>query len=747
MRRIFNILVALIISICMLLLSGCSQKITLTEYKAIKSSSSEDIIITNSKYSMSWDGDKKIISLKDNETGLIWSTTPETALNNDVMISGKKNNPQTEAAVIVTYYDTEKYVQNTLISSTDAIKYGKVYAKKMTNDTIFVIYDFSKAKISVVVEYKLTSDGLCMSVNPKRISEGKEKIVTNIALAPFFCAVDNNSDNSYIFIPSGSGTLIYPKIKTNNASLISEEVYGEDMAVNNEFETTTTADVRIPVYGSIIKDKGMMAIIEDGASSCSIVSSSGNESLNYTTVYADFAVRGFEVVEQPEGIQASSNISKVAKVYSNPNNNNLKIHFMPLQGEDISYVTIAKNYKSYLISKYNLNSKSADESVSLRIIGGIMSTEFDFGIPHSALKPLTTIKEAENIINDLEELFPRQIIYNLDGFGSTGLDVGEIAGGYKINSRLGSERSLKKLFKESINKDINLFINFDLIRYNKSNSGFSTYFDASVAATQKRITKYFPSIITKNADLTFESYKLLKPSELFDASEKLTKFLDKNSIRNVSLDTLSNKLYSDYSNEKYYCKSGTDEIEKVFKSFSNDGYKIFSSTANDYTAVYSDYIDKTPLSSSNYDAYDVDVPFYQIVFSHLVPMYSQNWGSTGDDIELLLKAIESGIGISMSTVAQYDAEILSSPHKTMYSYAIDNVKTRMTQLNENKFFDYYSKIKDATIIDHILINNDVRKTVFDNGIEVYVNFSSNDFENDSIKIKAKSYILKGVDKQ
>ena len=184
----------------------------------------------------------------------------------------------------------------------------------------------------------------------------------------------------------------------------------------------------------------------------------------------------------------------------------------------------------------------------------------------------------------------------------------------------------------------------------------------------------------------------------------------------------------------------------MYKSFLKEKYKLFSTSANDYAAIYSDYIDNVPVSSSNFDAFDVDVPFYQIAFSGLVPMYSSNWGSTGNDIDLVLRSVESGIGISMSVIAEYNTEILSSPQKSMYSCGIDNIKSRFKELEKIEYFDYYDSIKNAKIIDHILINNYVRKTIFDNGIEIFVNYSDSKFTDNEIVIDAKSFILRGVDK-
>lgn len=724
----------------LILLSGCVEKTTLTSYKSLKTSSTNDIEIINENYSMVWDNAKHTIILKDVVTGEIWSTVPKTALYNNVIETGKKNSPRVESALFVTYYDTEKFVQSTLLSTTDAVKSGNVFAKKLNKDSISVMYDFAKAEISVVVDYKLNSDGMQITVNPNKITEGEKKLVTNIAIAPYICSVDNGIDDAYIFVPSGSGTLIYSKSKTFRSSEVAEEVYGNDLAVNREFTPTVTSKVGLPVYGSIDKNRGMFAIIEKGAEACNIVSSSSNNNLNYTTVYADFSVRGYEIVEQPEGMQGTSGMQKIAKVYSNPNKlQSISVRFIPLQGEGISYVDMAKKYSSYLTERYKLDNKVADEAVSLRIIGGIMSTEYNFGIPRSALIPLTTIEQAKTMIEKLEDSYDGLLLYNLDGFGKTGLDIGAIAGGYGINGRLGSTKQLKDLFRYCGNEKINLFMNFDLVRFNKSNNGF----DAAIAATQKRIIKNHIDIVTKNSNMAFNSYWLIRRSQLQKAMEKLEKFAENNHINGISLDTLSNKLYSDYSEEKYYSKSATNEISNEIKNLSKNDRKILTTNANLYAAVYSDYIDGISVQSSDYDAYDCDIPFYQMVFSGLVPMYSSNFGSASENTELMLKSIESGIGISMSATYDYNKEILSSPQKSAYSWNFENVINAMETLKENEFFQYYSKIKGASIIEHKIISPDVRKTVFDNNVEVYVNYSDSVYESSEIKIAPRSYVVKG----
>lgn len=82
----------------------------------------------------------------------------------------------------------------------------------------------------IPVDYILREDSLLATINPADIEESENQ-VTSVALAPFFCAAENDADNSWMLIPSGSGTLIYPKTLSQQGTNYSAQVYGEDASI------------------------------------------------------------------------------------------------------------------------------------------------------------------------------------------------------------------------------------------------------------------------------------------------------------------------------------------------------------------------------------------------------------------------------------------------------------------------------------------------------------------------------------
>lgn len=741
MKKIIYTIIPIFLILSLILLSGCSNKSGLVSYKGIVAKNNANgKVIANDKYTLEWNSKKMVPVLKDKVTDNSWCPIPDEVLNNNPIESGIKSHPQTESPIIVNYYDSDTYVENKAIAATSAVKNGKVSVTKIKNG-FSAVYDFKSEKITVTVDYLLTDDGLSIEIDPSKITENPDKIVTGVSVAPFLCSVGNNSEDAYVFVPSGSGALIYSNIKSTKALVTDESVFGDDLSIYTQYEFTNKKSVRMPVYGSICGDKGIFAIIENGAANSSICTVSSDERLGYAAAYVNFEVRGYQTVDIPKGVQLTTT---TAKVFSNPiTTQKYSVKFIPLQGENISYYDMADIYRTYLQEKYTLASNSAEQAIALRLFGGVMTTEFNFGIPNDVLYPLTTLSEAKDIIEGISGKYKNNVRYILDGYGQTGLEIGKVAGGYKVSSVLGTNKQLSKLINQCEEQGINTSINYELLRYNKSSSGFSTLTNSAVAASKKRVSNGYISLVTRVESTGKDTYYLLSRNKILSAVKKLENQLDKNSINNVMLESLTNTLYSDYCDASYYAQGNEQQIYEVLSALTASGKKLAASDANIYAAVCADYIDNVPLSSSGYDAFDVDVPFYQIVLKGLVPMYSSSLVSSVSEQQLFLKAVETGIGLSMGAVANYSDTVFSSPQKSMFATNIENVKKHLDKLGNDGFYEYYSSVNDAQITSHVIINENVRKTVFDNGIEVYVNYSENEFVFEDLQIPPCDYVVKG----
>jgi hypothetical protein len=120
-------------------------------------------------------------------------------------------------------------------------------------------------------------------------------------------------------------------------------------------------------------------------------------------------------------------------------------------------------------------------------------------------------------------------------------------------------------------------------------------------------------------------------------------------------------------------------------------------------------------------------------------MYGVAINTTTNHNDALLRCIEGGTNLKYTVMKNYDNDLLTSKIQIFNSLVYDDNKDEIVSI-VNGNADYFTAIADAHVVDHVCINRDVRKVVYDNGIVVYVNYSANDYESDMGKVAAGSYI-------
>jgi len=163
-------------------------------------------ICQNNRFTMSWNDEYKQVVVTDKKDGARYSTMPTDAMKVQYDSDGFEimNNVQIESPIIVYYYDPETLAEKNAFGSLDAIDGGEIFAEAVDNG-VKVTYVFSSHEIAVSVIYKLNEDSFEISVDPKEIYDNGKTFVTGVAVAPFLCSLKNDSKESYLFIPDGSG--------------------------------------------------------------------------------------------------------------------------------------------------------------------------------------------------------------------------------------------------------------------------------------------------------------------------------------------------------------------------------------------------------------------------------------------------------------------------------------------------------------------------------------------------------------
>ncbi len=738
-KRLIIIFSCLIICLS---LTACSTGFGSLEYNEIVTSDkpTNTLIAQNSKHKLELDKSNMGFILTDINTAEQWSTTPIDASGQQFDEFGMpiKKHPKVESVLAIECKNFDSDEKNTYYSYNDAVKDGKITYKKLKNG-ILINYYFAEAKVMIPLECQLTDDGVKLSVDPTKIQESENRVV-GISIAPFFCAVKNDLENSYLFIPSGSGAIMGVESKSEQGNSYSAQIYGYDPSIDEVASTSNKESVKLNVFGAKINDKAVVAIVDGSPSSALINANAGSTTLGYSSCYASFQMRGY--TNHVAELFSYEKVDKV--VYSKKMiNKPISVTFCPLSGEDANYSGMAKLYREYLIKNCNMTDSGEDVALNIRMLGGTEITKSFVGIPYKSVSAATTLEDAKKIIDEIKKNINAKFSVQLKGFGESGLDVGKIAGNYTVSEKLGSLKSLKELFEYSKDNGVGLFFDFDIERFNTNSSGITKFSDAAVNAGEQKALQYNYDVAVRDKK-TDTVYNLLSPDKFTEVFEKVSKVSKKYSISGISLDTVSEIVYSDYANKEnseFYSKNGfVNAANSVIDSVKSSNKKFMASSANIYAAVKADFVSESPTSSEKNYAFLYDVPFYQMVFKGSVPITVESINLASDPRKMILKAVESGSGLGYTVINNWDNSLINADSPYFYNSVFKEIKADIFK-NSQELSKYYKKISGKHISSHTVFENGLRETVFENGVCVYVNYTDKTLETPVGELLPYKYLI------
>ena len=348
-------------------------------------------------YLLNWDADYGSITLVEKNSGNVWSTQPPDANDNGVDEFGFpiEGNPRVNSPIFIQYINSSTRVTEFMAGYPGSVSMDTMDCSVVDNG-IKVTYYFADEKIAVPVSYTLRENGMSISLNPKEVREGDNELLS-VTLAPYLCATKNTAPkDDFIFVPSGSGALIYPKTVSSTGVTFSEQVYGKDATMQTYNKITNTENLQLPVFGAKNGEKATLVVIESGADSAVIEGIVGSETLGYSNIGATFNLRGYDVRE----VIAGTSGKRLATLYSDSLiENEVSIGVYPILGEEANISGLANKYKEYLKSQGYLNELSEKQTeLHLKFYGGSMVTKSFLGVPYKTMYEMTTLKETKDII-------------------------------------------------------------------------------------------------------------------------------------------------------------------------------------------------------------------------------------------------------------------------------------------------------------------------------------------------------------
>jgi len=611
--------------------------------------------------------------------------------------------------------------------------------------TGYVAKDENPPLFRLALEYIIGKDGLevRLPANGIRFDESTYQL-TSVSVLPWMGCGRHGDDGTgdsltgYTFIPDGSGSLIRFEDVEDQVYNISGQMYGSDFAYH-EISGQHAEIMRYPVYG-VVSDKvsiekawengeivnkitkaseGYVAIITEGDTMASLMSTHGGPTHIFDTVYPSFNPRPFDSYNLADSISIGKDATWTV-TSSRKYTGSYRIKYIMLTNEktaadagldsyyEASYVGMAKAYQDYLegngtITRLTNDDIEKDIPLYIESFGSIKTNDRFLTIPITVDTPLTTFEDVQTMYNELTEEGVGNINFRLRGFSNGGM---KSTVPYKLNwvEAVGGSDGFTELVKYSKEKNFGVFPDFDFAYINdQQNFDGLDLKDHAVRTIDNRYTskRYYDA-----ASQTFENdFALaLSPSVYDYFYTNLNSHYSKYEPTGISMSTLGTDLNSDFDEDDPYNREDSKNFTIELLQTAGENYEVMVDAGNAYTFEHVDHILNMATESSKYMRASESIPFVGMVLHGYVQTAGTALNMEGDIETALLRAIENGSGLYF-IMSYRNTEMLKEDkaYSKYYSVGYDTWKEDVveyyTTLNE-----VLGDLQTSLIVDHEFID-------------------------------------------
>lgn len=596
-------------------------------------------------------------------------------------------------------------------------------------------------QFEITVEYLLDGADLVVRVptqeirfpdkvwDPKNDQEVSYPL-TSISVLPYFGA-GSVEDQGYMFVPDGSGALIYFNRTSPLAEPYSRRVYGQDHAATplREYSAMLKEQIYLPVFGVVKNDQAFLAIIEKGDAAARIEAMLPGMRDSYNKVWASFEVRSAARVNmQAEGELIHLRQLSILMYQSRLNQSDNVIRYVFLPRDESSYAGMARVFQGYLVEKHGLEKLEPGGGLPLivDVIGSFDHVQPVLGIPTNVVEPLTTHEQTQLMVDDLlsEGVDTLKVRY-----------LGWLRGGIRhvyprgapLERAVGSAASWQRLNQHLESLGVSFYPSVDFLQVHR-NSLADLYFEffhaprgldrSGASLNTFHIATYQP--------INGRQVALLSPARLSGVLDSFLKGYERYGVSGLALGDLGLLLYADYrlNPSKLVDRPMAEDIivEQVRRLAENKHLMIAGSNA--YLLPYAEVLVEAPLYARGEAILHQTVPFYAMVVSGYMEFAGQPYNLSDHRGDFyLLKLLETGAAPYFALTWQPSSLTKNTDFDYLFSTYYPDVKEDVLAV--------YSTVKEvlgdswpAAIADHRVLAQNVCETTYDNGLRVVVNYTS-----------------------
>ncbi len=600
----------------------------------------------------------------------------------------------------------------------------------------------SDTSIALSIEYTLEGDTLVARVPHDSIAfQDSQLQLTKITVLPAFGAA-SVEEEGYILLPDGSGALSYLNKSKENTSNYSALVYGGDATLPEWWNTGSRVEegVYMPVFGIKTRDKSFLAILEEGDALAEISSQVSSESFTANVVNATFCMN----YTQHSATTALS--AKAGLFYQDTiADTDLSVRYCFQHGEKATYVGMAEAYREYLLESGGLQAQDIEDTVPLflNIVQAVNGKRNILGIPVDRPLAVTTSEQVVEILETLAERQVSAVDVELQGWANGGY-YHTAMNQVKLMGETGGKKGLNTLLEYADAHGVGVFpsCNFQSIPQFRTLGGlpagqYAARTLENVISYQKEWSNTFgvETPVRKGRDGITVS-----PAKYTALVRSFLKEYNAYGFAGVSGGSFGYVLGGDYREGQMISRQGAKAaVAESLQLLAGSVDTLAVEGANLYTLADAGYVYGLTVASSEHNALDETVPFYQAVLHGVVPYAGEPANKVSDFDAQLLKYIETGT--IPAFLWMYEENVMlkntayTSLNSTCYVQWLDKAVQTYQTVNEA-----LAGCMDATMVAHDKLSAAVSRTVYSSGITVYVNYSGEAQTVDGVTVPARSYL-------
>jgi len=599
---------------------------------------------------------------------------------------------------------------------------------QLTADGFEATVTFTIPSIQIQVRVQLEPQGVRVEVPFEAIREEDPAFKLGLLYVyPFLGATRLDSVPGYMFIPDGSGSVIAFAAETKAQNMFYGRYYGADLGMIATLPYDPTIirpyKISVPVFGMAHGEKqhAFLSVIEKGASYAEIQAHPAGIITNFNFLYNAFVYN--------ESYFQATNRSGAGVTTLQPKTNvfDIVMHYRFLTGEQSDYVGMARSYQEYLLEKGALRKVTMpQEHIGVRL--EFLGAEKEKILFWQRAVPMTTIEQMGEILARLNVANPEVVYYGWQPLGASSMPPKS----FKLERTLGTKGQLAELNEKIGAQGGNFYLYLDPQAAIRDEPGYSSRYDLAMSITNFNLTGFNRNKVNYflNADAIETRYTRLSQDVLKDLSAGL------------ALDGIGSTLYSDFQRDHVLNREET--IQQYQYLVAGQGGEIAAYVPNDYMfGLLQAYFDM-PLTDSGYIYTTAAVPFLQIVFAGYVPYYGSALNFSSNLQEDLLKHADFGVYPSFFLSHEVTAKILFTRSNWIYTSS-DRQWAGEVEAAYQWLDGVLGPVQGQRIIARQALAAGVFATTYDNGKQVIVNYTGQDFADGGLLVQAKDAVVVDVE--